>query len=381
MHYFLIAGEASGDLHAASLITALREADPEARFTFLGGDLMAKAAGHEPLIHYSRMAFMGFTDVLLNARTVMGNLSTARRALEASGADCFIPVDYPSFNLRIASRAHALGIPVYYYISPKIWAWKQWRVRDIKALVRKVLCILPFEPDFYRRHGYNRAVYTGNPSVEEMAAAMDAAPGREEFAAAHRLRSNRPFIALLPGSRQSEVKSNLPVMDAVARQFPQYTIAVAGAPSIPNSLYRRYTKFSVLRDSTTDLLANSHAALVTSGTATLETALAGVPQVVLYRSNGSRMTYSLMKSMLHIPYVSLPNLIAGRAIVAEMLLHQCTPESVVEQLRRLTPDNSPYREHCLEGYAEMRERLGTRAAAEHAADEIISDLKQLRKSI
>ncbi len=374
MHYFLIAGEASGDLHAAQLIKQLRKRDAEARFTFLGGDLMAKAAGCSPVIHYRDMAFMGFIDVLCNLRKVFANLRMARKIVTEQRPDCLILIDYPSFNLKVAKTAFKLGIPIYYYISPKIWAWKKWRVKTIRKIVDKMLCILPFEPEFYAENGYDKAVYVGNPSVEEIDAALAQVPSREDFLKQHRLRDRR-IIALLPGSRIGEIRSNLPVMNEVARRFPQYTIAVAGAPSISDEFYAGLTNFAVVRDDTHTLLAHSHAALVTSGTATLEAALAGTPQVVMYRSNGSKIAYSLMKQILHVVHVSLPNLIVGKNIIPEMLLHFCTPELVSAELQQITRDNSPVRQAQLDGYAEMRQTLGSFQAAENAANEILKELR------
>lgn len=371
MHYFLIAGEASGDLHGGALMEALRCADPDAQFTFLGGDCMAAAAGHAPVIHFKDMAFMGFSEVLRNLGKVKHNLSTARKALLQSNPSCLILIDYPSFNLKVAKTAFHAGIPVFYYISPKVWAWKKWRVKTIKQLVDTVLCILPFEEDFYRTQGYERAIFTGNPSVEEIEKALAGSPSREKFAADNHLRANRKFIALLPGSRRGEIKCNLPVMDAVAHQFPQYTIVVAGAPGIDDDFYSRFTKFKIVRGATHQLLAHAHAALVTSGTATLEAALAGVPQVVTYRSNGSKTAYNLMKKVLNVSHVSLPNLITGHTIIPEMLLHQCTPEAVADQLRLITPDGSAAREAQLEGYARMRHILGPAGAASRAAGIIV----------
>lgn len=378
MKYMLIAGEASGDLHASRLIEALRATDTAAEFVFLGGDLMARAAGCSPVIHYRDMAYMGFSEVLRHLPSVFSNLRTAKSALKSHKPDALILVDYPSFNLKVAKAAASAGIPVYYYISPKLWAWKQWRVKAVKTLVRKVLCILPFEPAWYGQHGYDNAVYVGNPSVGEMHEAIDAAPGRSEFLKDHRLRDHR-IISLLPGSRAGEIRCNLPVMDAVARQFPQYTIAVAGAPGIDDDFYKGLTKFQVVRNCTHDLLAHSHAALVTSGTATLEAALANVPQVVLYRSNGSKIAYNLMKSVLHVEYVSLPNLITASPLIPEMLLHFCTPEAVAAELRRLTPDQSNDRIAMLDGYAAMRRVLGDKDAALNSAELIINDLNDLLK--
>lgn len=375
MKYMLIAGEPSGDLHASQLIAALKEADYKAEFVFLGGDLMAEQAQCKPVIHYKDMAFMGFSEVFRNLRKIFRNLKIAKDTVASERPDAIILVDYPSFNLKVAKEAARLGIPCYWYISPKLWAWKAWRVKKIRKYVRKMLCILPFEPEWYARHGYNDAVYVGNPTVEELEKAIGNAPSREDFLAANRLR-NRPIIALLPGSRRGEIKCNLPVMDAVARQFPQYTVAVAGAPNIPDEFYESLAKFKVVRGATHELLAHSHAALVTSGTATLETAVAGVPQVVMYRSNGSKVAYNLMKSMLHVKYVSLPNLIADAPVVPEMLLQYCTPQAVSDALRRLTPDNSHQRAEMLSNYNNVMQALGSKGAAYNSAETIIKDLEK-----
>lgn len=373
MHYFIIAGEASGDLHAAQLIRALRVADPAARFTFLGGDLMAAAAGSEPLIHYRDMAFMGFSEVLRHLPAVLGNLRTARKALRETRPDAFIAVDYPSFNLKVAASASAAGIPVFYFISPKLWAWKSWRVKAIRRHVRRVLAIFPFEPQWYADHGF-RADYVGNPSVAEIDAALASAPTRDDFLLKHRLR-DRPLIALLPGSRRGEVRSNLPVMVQAAKRFAQYRPVVACAPGLDDEFYRGITDgLPLLRDATVPLLRHARAALVTSGTATLEAALAGTPQVVCYRSNGSKLTYDIMKRVLDISHVSLPNIIAGREIVPEMLLHRCTPDLVAERLAPLLRD-TPERASQTEGYAEMRRILGTQDAAASATRLIVGDLR------
>lgn len=371
MKYLLIAGEASGDLHASRLIAAIKRRDPAARFAIIGGDLMAREAATEPRIHYREMAYMGFSAVVAHLPAVMRNMRIAKRLLHDEKPDVFIPVDYPSFNLRIAAEAARLGIPVDYYISPKLWAWKSWRIKAIRRLVRNVLCILPFEPAWYAARGYASARYVGNPTVEELRRALAEAPSRKEFLEAHRLRDHR-IIALLPGSRRSEIKANLPIMDAVARTFPQYTIVVGAAPGIDDDFYAPLTKFKVVRDATHALLAHSHAALVTSGTATLEAAVARVPQVALYRSNGSKLTYDIMSRVLKIDFVTLPNLIAGREVIPEMLLHRCTAEAVAEKLRALTPDNSPSRAAMLQGYDEIARILGDSDAADTAAAIILS---------
>lgn len=374
MKYFLIAGEASGDLHGAQLIEALRKTDHNATFAFLGGDLMAQAAGTQPVIHYRDMAFMGFSEVIRHLPQVLGNLKEARRAMLQFAPDAFIPVDYPSFNFKVAKTAARAGIPVYYFISPKLWAWKPWRIKSIKRYVRKVLAIFPFEPAWYAERGY-KANYVGNPSVAEIDAAMAQTPSRDEFLKQHKLR-DRPIIALLPGSRRSEVRRNLPVMIVAVHRYAQYRAVVAGAPGLEDEFYSSLTQLPVVRNSTYALLRHAEAALVTSGTATLEAALAGVPQVVCYRSNGSKITHDIMKRVLSIGHVSLPNIISGREIVPEMLLHRCTPELVAEQLTPLLRTGSDERGAQLQGYREMRDILGSQDAAATAARIIVDDLRK-----
>lgn len=373
MHYFIIAGEASGDLHASHLITALKERDPGAHFTFLGGDMMAATAGHGPVIHYNRMAFMGFSEVLRNLRTVMANLRTARTALQQAGPDALILVDYPSFNLKVAKTARQLGIPTYYYISPKVWAWKEHRVKAIRRLTRRVYSILPFEVAFYGDRHNMQVTYVGNPSVHEVDAHMATAPARNVFLERNRLR-DRPLVALLPGSRVGEIRNNLRVMSAVIERFPQYRGVIAGAPGIDAELYRRFSDLPVVHGQTLDLLAHSRAALVTSGTATLEAALAGVPQVACYRSNGSRLAYKIMSRLLKVKYVTLPNLIADAPVIPEQLLHLCTPDLVADQLAPLLRD-TPQRQAQLDGYALMRRHLDAPGTApDNAAADIIATL-------
>lgn len=350
----LSAGEASGDLHASMLIRAMRSEDPEARFCFLGGDLMAAEAGTKPLIHYRDMAYMGFGDVVRHLPQVRRNFNAAVKLLDRVRPTALILVDYPSFNLRLAREAHKRGIPVDYYISPKVWAWKEWRVKEIKSVCRQVLSILPFEPDFYRRHGYDRCHYVGNPSVEEIDTRL------REMGGVERQRK----IALVPGSRLSEIRSNLPVMlEAVRPLADKYRIVVSQAPAIGREEYPSDVE---LTDDTVALMASADAALVTSGTASLEAALCGVPQVVCYRHSGSRLMYGLMERVLKIKYVTLPNLIADREVVPELLLHKCTAGNVLRVLLPLLPGREG-RERQLEGYGEVRCRLGKGNAAQTAA--------------
>lgn len=380
MHYFLIAGEPSGDLHASHLITELRKRDPEAFFTFLGGDRMAEASGEKPVIHYESMAYMGFSEVLRNLRTISRNMRKAKDTLRMAAPDALILIDYPSFNLKVAEEAKKLGIPVYYYISPKIWAWKKWRVRDIRRLVRRMLSILPFEPEFYRQNEFD-ATYVGNPSLAEVDADLKTALPREEFLKKHKLR-DRPLVALMPGSRKSEIRNNLPIMRLAIDRFPQYRGVIVGAPGMPDEFYEANggIRMPIVREkAAAHILTHCRAALVTSGTATLETALAGIPQVVCYRANGAKISYDIMKRILSVDYVSLPNLIAGRAIVPEMLVHECTPSLVADKLGPLLRTDSHERLEQLAGYADMRTALGEDDAPANAAGIIFEDLKGLKK--
>jgi len=378
MHYFIIAGEASGDLHASYLIRALRLRDSDAVFTILGGDMMAEAAGVAPVVHIRDMAFMGFVDVVRHLGAVTRNLRAARNALRTAHYDAFIPVDYPSFNLKIAAEAHRLGIPVFYYISPKVWAWKEGRVRRIKQYVERLYSILPFEVDFYRnRHDYE-VEYVGNPSLAEVDAVLARLTPREEFLRRNSLR-DRPIVALLPGSRMGEIRKNLQLMTDAMRHFPQYRGVIAGAPNTPLDVYRQYTDLPVVFDDTLTLLAHSRAAIVTSGTATLEAALVGTPQVACYRSNGWRLTYEVMKRVLKIDYVTLPNLIAGSAVIPELLLHLCTADTITEKLIPLLSD-TPERTAMLYGYADIRSRLRVAGdPADNAAADIVRRLSEFAK--
>lgn len=380
MKYFFSAGEASGDVHAAQVIRELRRLDGSAEIAFLGGDEMAAAAGHEPLIHYRRMAYMGFIDVARHLPEVLGNLAEAKRAIAAMRPDALVLVDYPGFNLKLAEYAHGLGIPVHYYIAPKLWAWKEYRIKKLRRYVDRLYSILPFEPQWFGERGV-KADYVGNPSVEEVEQALAAMPPAEEFMEIHGL-DTRPVLALVPGSRMGEIKANLPVMDAVARRHPEMQAVVAGAPSIDVEVYRRFTDYPVIHATTLRLMSYSRAALVTSGTASLESALAGAPQVVCYRTVGWKWAHDLFMHILKIPYCSLPNLVTGRIdreardevnrqavrtgvrgwIIPEMLVHNCTPDTVDAQLTPLLTD-TPARRAQLEGYDEVRRRLFTSSSA------------------
>ena len=373
----MIAGEASGDLHASRLIKEIRERDQEAVFRFIGGDLMAKAAGIEPDLHYKELNVMGFSEVIRRLPSILATLRKAKRILTDFRPDTLILIDYPSFNLRMAKAACRIGIRTDWYISPKVWAWKEWRVKSIRKYVGFMYSILPFEPDFYHRHGFDRIRYVGNPSVEETDYSLGHLPPFRHFVERNGLQDTRPVIALLPGSRKGEIRCNLPLMIEAAKRYPEFQIVVAAAPSIPEKFYREVagdSGMSVVFGATTALLKYSRAAIVTSGTATLETALIGTPQVVCYRSNGSKLTYKIMRRLVKVNYVSLPNLIVGNRIVPELLLHECTPDNISRELSPLL-QNSPGREWQVQGYRLMRKKLGNSIAPAFAAELIISAIR------
>ena len=338
MRYFIIAGEASGDIHGAALIDAIKQHDSEAQVEFLGGDLMAQSAGHAPLIHYRDMAFMGFIEVIKHLGSILGFMRRAKKAMTARRPDALILIDYPSFNLKMAKWAKGQDIPVFYFISPKVWAWKEYRVKDIKRYVTRMFSILPFETAFYRKHDYE-VEYVGNPTVKE-------------------------------------IRDNLPIMLAAALDHSDCQPVIAGAPSIDNSIYEKLmTKFQVpvLHDQTFELVHNARVALVTSGTATLETALLGTPQVACYRMNGSEQLYKFYSRLIKGKYVTLPNLIADEPIIPELLIHQCTVESVDSWLDRLL-DDSDERSNMLAGYKRMQAILTTKDCAATTAQRIIEEL-------
>lgn len=374
MKYMIIAGEASGDLHGSELIRSILELDPGADIVFFGGDAMARVTGRAPVVHTREMAFMGFSEVIRNTGKIRRNFRKAKHLLEEFKPDALILIDYPSFNLKVAKSAKKAGVKVFYYISPKVWAWKEFRVRTIKKLVDRMLVIFPFEVSFYRdRHDYH-VEYVGNPSVTEVDNLLESAPSRAEFLAANGLR-DRKIIALLPGSRTGEIRNNLPVMLKAVERFPQYRGVIAGAPDIDRSFYASFSDLPVVYNDTVALLKHSEAALVTSGTATLEAALVGVPQIACYRSNGKKLAYQIMKKILKVKFVTLPNLIAGREIIPELLLHLCTPDALSEKLIPLLRD-SEQKEEMLSGYAEMRAKLETPDTAPgNAARSILRVLK------
>ena len=375
MRYFIIAGEASGDIHGAALIDAIKQHDSEAQVEFLGGDLMAQSAGHDPLIHYRDMAFMGFIEVIKHLGSILGFMRRAKKAMTARRPDALILIDYPSFNLKMAKWAKGQDIPVFYFISPKVWAWKEYRVKDIKRYVTRMFSILPFETAFYRKHDYE-VEYVGNPTVKEIQQAIGTMRTVDLFRSDNGLAPAKPILAIVPGSREKEIRDNLPTMLAAALDHSDCQPVIAGAPSIDDKIYEEImTKFKVpvLHDQTFELVHNARVALVTSGTATLETALLGTPQVACYRMNGSEQLYKFYRRLIKGKYVTLPNLIADESIIPELLIHQCTVESVDSWLDRLL-DDSDERRNMLAGYKRMQAILTTKDCATTTAQRIIEEL-------
>lgn len=376
MKYFLIAGEASGDIHASQLIRALKAHDGEARFEFLGGDLMADAAGVEPVIHYRDMAFMGFIEVLKHLKSIMGFMKTAKQHIAADRPDALILVDYPSFNLKMAKYAHKRGIPVMYFISPKVWAWKEYRVKSIKKYVDRMFSILPFETAFYAKHDY-KVNYVGNPTVKEIEEQRSRFGSREEFGKKNLL-DERPIVALVPGSRRKEIRDNLPSMITAASRHEGYQLVIAAAPNIDESLYREVMEplgmqVKLVHHQSFELIHHARAALVTSGTATLETAILGTPQVACYRMNGSKWLFKFYRKLIKGKYVTLPNLIVDDAIIPELLLHMCTPDMIDAHLTPLLTESAE-RQTMLEGYRRMQAILTTQDCTDNTAHLIVEAL-------
>lgn len=379
MKYYLIVGEASGDLHASNLMRALQHEDPQAEFRFFGGDLM-KAVGGTCVKHYRELAYMGFIPVLLHLRTIFRNMDFCKKDVEAWQPDVLILVDYPGFNLKIAEyiKRHT-QIPVYYYISPKIWAWKEYRIKNIKRDVDELFSILPFEVDFFKKHQYP-IHYVGNPCVD----AVDdfRKKGQEtfsEFVTANGL-EDKPIIALLAGSRRQEIKDNLTRMIEAARSFPQYQFVVAGAPGIEPDFYKRYIGGStkIVFGQTYRLLQQAEAALVTSGTATLETALFRVPQVVCYYISVGKLVSFLRRHILKVKYISLVNLIADREVVTELVADGMTVSNIKKELAKIISGGNG-RSHMLSEYDRLIGILGEPGASERAAAQITALLKARRK--
>ncbi len=381
MKYYLIVGEASGDLHASNLMKSLKASDPTAEFRFFGGDLMTEVGG-ERVKHYKELAYMGFIPVLLHLRTIFRNMELCKEDIRSWNPDVLILVDYPGFNLKIAEYIKKYtSIPVYYYISPKIWAWKEYRIKNIKRDVDELFSILPFEVPFFEGHQYP-IHYVGNPCVDAVQSYREKhSETLQEFVSANGL-EHKPIIALLAGSRKQEIKDNLPKMLEAAKDFVKdYQLVLAGAPSMDASSYQPYLRedvpVTIVFGQTYRLLQQSKAALVTSGTATLETALFKVPQVVCYYVAFGKFVSWLRKKILKVKFISLVNLVANREVVRELVADGMTVDNVRNELDALLNDES-YRGKMFAEYDRMIEILGPAGASRQAASEIIKLLKKAR---
>lgn len=369
MKYYIIAGERSGDLHGANLIRALRAKDPKAEIRCWGGDAMQQAGG-KLVKHYRELAFMGFWEVATNLRTILGLLKFCQKDLVQYQPDVLILIDYPGFNMRMARFAKEKGFKVFYYISPKIWAWNTGRARKIKACVDHMFVILPFEQDFYQKYDY-KVDYVGNPLLDAIRNFTPDPDFTQKYT-----RDQRPVIAVLPGSRRQEVQNILSVMLSITDAFPDYRFLVAAVDNLPDALYtpaQRVENVEVIVGKTYDILQVAQAAIVTSGTATLETALFEVPQIVCYKT--SPISYHIAKRLIQVPYLSLVNLITQQTVVPELIQSDLNPERLKKELAAIVQD-SPERQAQLTGYCTLKEMVGDHQPSEKAADLMIKYLNQ-----
>ena len=375
MKYYLIAGEPSGDLHGANLIEGLKLSDPQAGFRFWGGDKMAEAGGAENLRkHYRETSFFGIVQVIRNYGTIRRQIRECKEDILAYAPDVLILIDYPGFNMRMAEFAHRHGIRTFYYIAPKVWAWREWRVRSIQKYVDRLFVIFPFECKYFPKHGIE-PVFEGNPLVDAIEHRRKSLPSREEFVAEHGL-DERPIVALLAGSRRGEIADNLPMMADLARQFPGMQFVVAGVPWIDRALYEKAIGDAPVRylcDCTYELLHSASAAIVTSGTATLETALFGVPEVVVYRTLW--INIKLRPYVLKVPYVSLVNLNLGRESVREIIQSGYDTAEAVAELRAILPGGGK-RQRMLDDFDELRRIIGGPGASDRFARRMVDELKK-----
>ena len=370
MKYYIIAGEASGDLHGSNLMKALYEEDPNADIRFWGGDLMQNVGG-TLVKHYRQLAFMGFVEVIFNLKTILNNIKICKNDITQFNPDVIIYIDYPGFNMRIAKWAKQIGYKNHYYISPQIWAWKENRITAIKHDIDKMYVILPFEKDFYEvKHNFP-VEFVGHPLIDAIhnQAGIDANAFRTE----NHL-SDKPIIAILPGSRKQEISKMLAVMLSVVKDFPDYQFVIAGAPSQELSFYQQFISgenIKFVSNKTYALLRNSTAALVTSGTATLETALFKVPEVVCYK--GSWASYQIAKRIITLKYISLVNLIMDKEVVTELIQDDCSTKRIKEELTKILEPN--YRKALLENYDLLEEKLGGIGASKKTAHLIVNDIR------
>ena len=374
MKYYIIVGEPSGDLHGSNLMRGLQAEDSEAQFRFWGGDKMAEVGGAENLAkHYRETSFFGIAQVLRNLKTIFGQIDECKRDIEAYNPDVVILIDYPSFNMRIAKWAKERGMKVYYYIAPKVWAWKEWRVKEIRKYVDRLYTIFPFETEYFRSKGIE-PIFCGNPLCDSIAQYKAQMPSREEYLRECGL-DERPIVALLAGSRRSEIKDNLADMVAISRNFPEYQFVVTAVPWIEREMYDDIlanTAVKVVCNKTYDTLVYAESAIVTSGTATLETALIGTPEIVLYHI--PKLYEWLRPIVLKIPYISLVNINLNRECVREIVVNKIAVEAVSEELRAILEGGSR-RAKMLADFAELQEMMGGEGSSHRVAQDIIKSLK------
>ena len=374
MKYYLIAGEASGDLHGSNLMKELVIADSDSQFQYFGGDLMQKVGGRQ-VKHYREMAFMGFLDVLLNIKTIKKNMEFCKKDLLEFQPDVLILIDYPGFNLRVAEFAKANNIKVFYYISPKLWAWKEYRIKKVKAYVDKMFTIFPFETEFYKKHNFEVS-YVGNPLMDSIQEYKSNPINKEDFFKKNNL-DKRPIVSLLSGSRIKEIKRILPVMVEASKGLSEFQFIVAGVKNIDDKVYREIIKdnrFSIIYDETYGLLSHSYAAVVASGTAALETALFNVPQTVLYRLEGGWIVDFLMRNfIIKTKWASLPNIILQKTAVLELIQKEMTLRKVRTELDKLLFDYE-YRGKMVEDYNLLRGLMGESGCSKRAAEKMFLSL-------
>ena len=392
MRYYLVAGEASGDLHGSNLIKGLKMEDPQAEFRCWGGDLMA-AEGAHLVRHYKESAIMGFVEVLLNLKKLLGNLSDCKHDIIEYDPDVLILIDYPGFNFRIAEFAKKRGIKVFYYIAPKVWAWKEKRVHKLQKFVDRLFIIFPFEIEYFKKWNIN-AIYRGNPLLDSVDNFKYAGESREEFCQRCNIATNKPIVALLAGSRRGEIGYLLPRMARIIEKYPQCQFVLAGAPATETGIYKsildkfglklvlkdeplaKENEVKLLKGETYSILKHAKAAIISSGTASLEAALIGTPQVVCY--GGNEISYRIAKYFVKLKYISLANLIMDAGLFKELIQHDCTPELIMQELNRLLDDNE-YRQKMMDNYAEVRRILGGKGASAKVAKAMIEELQGMQK--
>ncbi len=376
MKYYIIAGEASGDLHGSNLIKSLKKETPNAIFRFWGGDLMKEASGNSGFLvkHYKETAVMGFIEVIASIRKIWKNLSLCKKDIIDYNPDIIILIDYPGFNFRIAKFAKNNNFKVFYYIAPKVWAWKESRIKYLKSYIDRLFIIFPFEIEYFKKHNIN-AIYNGNPLLDSINNNQCHQESFQDFTTRVNI-DNRPFIALLPGSREMEINYLLPKFIRLVEKYPDYQFVIAGAPSTPQNIYLKYLNglnVKILFNESYSIMKHAYISVLASGTASLEAALLNSPQVVCY--GGNEISYQIAKRLVKVKYISLVNLILDQPLVKELIQHQCTSEMISNEIQRLSVAQN--REDIFTKYKELREALGGSGASEKVAKSIVEEYNKL----